>query len=200
LFNPHRFEPFAAAQYYTRISSIKIIMIVPTDEEGKVKSADQKPGAPENPEGFSMEQSFNNSYTQLKTTTQVPGAKEKSVMVNYYNQQGHLYRTVDSSENAITIYEYGYSTEGKMVTIVNTSRSSEDKLKATESHSWSYNEKGFPEKMIRVRENADTMEIRLVVDEKGNVTEEQSIRKGVAGDKVYYYYDVPKRLILSDTG
>ncbi|HEX5667441.1 MAG TPA: hypothetical protein VFX73_01490 [Chitinophagaceae bacterium] len=140
-------------------------------------------------EGFNMEQWFNNSYTQLKTTTQTPASKERSVMINYYNLQGYLYRTVDSSENAITVYEYGYNPEGKLVSILNTSRSAEDKLKTTESHTWIYTDKGFPEKMIRVRENADTMEIRLLTDEKGNVSEEQSFRKGVAGDKVYYYYN-----------
>jgi YD repeat-containing protein len=143
----------------------------------------------ETTEGFSMEQSFNNSYTQLKTTTQIPGAKERSVLINYYNLQGYLYRTVDSSENAITVYEYGYDTEGKLVSILNTSRSAEDKLKTTESHTWIYSDKGFPEKMIRVRENADTMEIRLLADKNGNVGEEQSFRKGIAGDKVYYYYN-----------
>jgi hypothetical protein len=140
-------------------------------------------------EGFNMEQSFNNSYTQFKTTTQAPGLKQRSVMVNYYNLQGYLYKTVDSGENSISVYEYSYNPDGRMVTILNTSRSAEDKLKATESHSWSYTDKGLPVKMIRVRENADTMEIRLVIDEKGNVTEEQSFRKGIEGDKVYYYYD-----------
>jgi hypothetical protein len=148
----------------------------------------------ETTEGFFMEQLFNNSYTQLKTTTRLPAAKEKSVMVNYFNQQGYLYRTVDSSENSITVYEYSYGPDGRMAAILNTSRSQEDKMKTTESHTWIYNEKGVPEKMIRVRENADTMEIRLATDEKGNVTEEQSFRKGIAGDKVYYYYDDAGRL------
>lgn len=141
-----------------------------------------------------MEQWFNNSYTQLKTATQIPGAKEKSVMINYYNLQGQLYRTVDSSENSITVYEYGYNPEGKLVSIQNTSRSAEDKLKTTESHTWIYNDNGFPEKMIRVRENADTMEIMLLADKNGNVSEEQSFRKGVAGDKVYYYYNEAGKL------
>lgn len=140
-------------------------------------------------EGFSMEQSFNNSFTQLKTTTQVPGIQSKSVLVNYYNQQGYLYRTVDSGDNAITVYEYGYDPEGKLVSILNTSRSAADKVKISETHTWFYNSKGIPEKMLRVRENSDTMEIRLVSDEKGQVTEEQSVHKGVAGDRIYYYYD-----------
>ncbi len=148
----------------------------------------------ETTEGFFMEQLFNNSYTQLKTTTRLPAAKEKSVMVNYYNQQGYLYRTVDSSENSITIYEYSYVPDGRMASILNTSRSQEDKTKTTESHTWIYNDKGIPEKMVRVRENADTMEIRLAADDKGNVTEEQSFRKGIAGDKVFYYYDETGRL------
>jgi ribosomal protein S8 len=146
-------------------------------------------GTGEVTEGFFMEQVFNNSYTQLKTTTQLPGAKQRSVLVNYYNQQGYLYRTVDSSENSITSYEYSYNPEGKLASVINTSRSDADKMKTTESHLWFYNEKGIPEKMLRVRENADTMEIMVVADDKGKITEERSIRKGIAGDNIYYYYD-----------
>lgn len=145
-------------------------------------------------EGFFMEQSFNNSYTQLKTLTQLPGARERTVMINYHNQQGYLYRTVDSSENSITVYEYSYTPDGKIAAVLNTSRAAEDKLKITESHTWVYNENGLPVKMIRVRENADTMEIRLIADTKGNITEEQSVRQGVVGDKIYYYYDDAGRI------
>jgi hypothetical protein len=145
-------------------------------------------------EGFFMEQVFNNGYTQLKTTTQLPGAKQRSVLVNYYNQQGYLYRTVDSSENAITSYEYSYNPDGKLASVINTSRSDADKMKTTESHLWFYNEKGIPEKMLRIRENADTMEIILVVNDKGKITEERSLRKGIAGDNIYYYYDEGGRL------
>jgi hypothetical protein len=145
-------------------------------------------------EGFFMEQAFNNSYTQLKTTTQLPGAKQRSVLVNYYNQQGDLYRTLDSSENSISTYEYSYNPEGKLASVINTSRSDADKLKTTESHLWFYNEKGIAEKMLRIRENSDTMEIRVVADDKGRIIEERSMRKGIAGDDIYYYYDDEGRL------
>ncbi|HSF45446.1 MAG TPA: hypothetical protein VLA58_05525, partial [Chitinophagaceae bacterium] len=145
-------------------------------------------------DGFFMEQVINNSYSQLKTSTQLPGAKQRSVLVNYYNQQGYLYRTVDSSENAVTSYEYGYNPDGKLASVINTSRSDADKTKTTESHLWFYNDKGIPEKMLRIRENADTMEIRLLADDKGKITEEKSIRKGVAGDNIFYYYDESGRL------
>jgi hypothetical protein len=59
-----------------------------------------------------FEQSFNNSYTQLKTTAALKSGT-KSAMVNYYNSAGYLYRTVDSSQESVSIYEYAYDSTGK---------------------------------------------------------------------------------------
>ncbi len=150
-------------------------------------------GSGEATDGFLMEQTFNNSYSQVKTITQLPGA-QKTTLVNYYNSQGLLYRTIDSNENAISVYDYAYNEKGDIVTISNSGRSSADKVKSTESHNWFYSEKGVPQKMLRIRESRDTMELRFVSDEQGRVTEEQSFNKGKPGDKVYYYYDDAGRL------
>lgn len=145
-------------------------------------------------EGFLMEQNFNNSYTQLKTTTRLPGSKTPSVMINYYNQQGLLYRTVDSSEASVSAYEYGYDSSGRLVSVSNSSKSQEDKIRSTELHLWSYNDRGYPEKMLRIREGSDTMEIRLNTDNRGLVTEETTFRKNQETGKVYYYYNEEGRL------
>lgn len=144
-------------------------------------------------EGFLMEQVFNGSYSQVKTTTQLPRGP-KTVLVNYYNGQGYLYRTVDSSEASVTVYDYKYTDQGLLSAIVNTGRSEADKVKSTESHQWMYNEQGIPVKMLRIREGTDTMELRFVLDDKGRVAEEQSFSRGVPGGRVYYYYDDGGRL------
>jgi YD repeat-containing protein len=144
-------------------------------------------------EGFIMEQVFNSSYSQVKTATQVPGGS-KTTLVNYYNGQGYLYRTVDSNDNSTTVYDYKYNDKGELASIVNTGKSSADKVKSTESHNWYYNDQGVPEKMLRIREGTDTMELRFVADDKGRVTEEQVFNKNMPGNKVYYYYDDAGRL------
>jgi hypothetical protein len=150
-------------------------------------------GNGESTEGFIMEQVFNGSHSQVKTVTQLPGAP-KTVMINYYNGQGFLYRTVDSNENSVTVYDYKYNDKGELTAILNTSRSLADKVKSTESHNWFYNEQGVTEKMLRIREGTDTMEIRFVSDAQGRVTEEQSFNRNVPAGKVYYYYDDAGRL------
>jgi len=144
-------------------------------------------------EGFSFEQSFNSSYTQLKTTAALKSGT-KSSMINYYNAAGYLYRTVDSSQESVSIYEYAYDSTGKPVSVLNTSRVIGEKTKSTEIHKWEYNAEGKPVKMLRIREETDSSEVKLSLDEQGNVADEQAVRKGIGGDKVYYYYDADNRL------
>lgn len=150
-------------------------------------------GSGEPTEGFLMEQVFNSSYSQVKTATQLPGSP-KTVLVNYYNGQGFLYRTVDSNDNSTSVYDYKYNDKGELAAIVNSARSSADKVKSSESHNWFYKDGGAPEKMLRIREGTDTMEVRFVSDEKGRVTEEHVYNRNVPGNKVYYYYDDAGRL------
>ncbi len=81
-------------------------------------------------EGFSLEQSFNAGYTQLKSSTSLKSGT-KSSLVNYYNNTGYLYRTVDSTDESVSIYEYAYDSAGNPVSIVNTSRAVGEKAKTT---------------------------------------------------------------------
>ena len=144
-------------------------------------------------EGFSFEQSFTNSYTQLRTTTSLKSGS-KSSLVNYYNTSGYLYKTVDSTGESVSVYEYGYDSSGNPVSILNTSRAVGEKAKSTEIHVWQYNAGGKPVRMQRIRDEKDSSEVKFILDEKGNVIEEQSYRKGMPGEKIYYYYDEENRL------
>src|SRR5690606_25747206 len=69
-----------------------------------------------------------------------------------------------------------------------------EKIKITESHYWQYGTDGKPEKMIRIKNNSDTSHYHFKKDENGNIIEEESIRLGVNGEKVYYYYDDQNRM------
>ena len=144
-------------------------------------------------DGFSVEQNFNSSYSQLRTNTALKSGT-KSSLVNYYNASGYLYRTVDSTGESVSIYDYGYDSSGNPVSILNTSRAIGEKAKSTEVHLWEYNRDGKPVKMTRIRDEKDSSEVKFILDDKGNVVEEQSTRKGVAGEKVYYYYNDENRL------
>ena len=118
----------------------------------------------------------------------------RSSMTNYYNAQGQLYRTVDSSENAITTYEYQYQ-DNKLLVVNSSSIPPGEKQKTVETHTWLYDAEGRPDKMIRTREG-DTLELQFTKDAKGLVNQEQVFRKSVGGEKIYYYYD--EQGMLSD--
>jgi hypothetical protein len=63
-----------------------------------------------------------------------------------------------------------------------------------EQHVWTYSTKGFPEKMWKIKNKTDTTHVSFVIDEKGNVIEEHSNRRGRTLPTYYYYYDDKKRL------
>ena len=46
----------------------------------------------------------------------------------------------------------------------------------------------------RIINKKDSLEVRFVTDENGNVIEERNFRRGVLADPVYYYYDERNRL------
>lgn len=152
-------------------------------------SADQDaPGV----EPLIVEQTYNASYSQLKSrTSNVTG---KSAITNYYNPQGLLYKTVDSSDASVTTYDYQYQEGNRVARITSTSIPIGQKIKTIETHQWVYDTTGKAMKMIRIRDQYDSSEITLQYDAQGRVAEEQVMRKGVAGEKTYYYYDDAGRL------
>jgi hypothetical protein len=48
--------------------------------------------------------------------------------------------------------------------------------------------------MLRIKNNTDTSYVSFKLDDAGNVSEEQSVRKGIKTEPVFYYYDAQKRL------
>jgi len=142
-------------------------------------------------EPLTIEQAYNTSFSQLRTRTSANVSR--STLTNLYNPQGLLYRTVDSGLNAISVYEYQYEGD-RLSSVTSTGYVPGEQQKAVETHAWSFNGEGCPARMVRSRKGFDSTEIRLRCDEQGRVTEEQTFRKGVAGEKVYYYYDEKGRL------
>ncbi len=140
---------------------------------------------------LTVEQQYNNSYSQLKTQTSAVSGR--SSIANYYNGQGQLYKTVDSSDNAVTTYEYQYQ-GNNLANITSSSVPLGEKTKTVEVHQWSYDSLGKPMQMLRIRNGSDSSLIRLSYDNSGNVSEEQVFKNGVAGEKVFYYYDEQHRI------
>ena len=102
--------------------------------------------------------------------------------------------TVDSSKNAINTVDYTYDNSGKIMEINSGSKDFDGTYTSTENHTWSYNEKGQPGKMIKVKNGTDTTTVTFACDENENVSEERWEKKGRLIETYYYYYNAKKQL------
>lgn len=118
----------------------------------------------------------------------------KTVTYSKFDSQGRLIKTSDTSTaiESVTIYEYDVN--GRILRVQNATRDSANDFNQAEVHHWVYNAAGKPEKMWRVINNTDSLEIQFVTDKDGNTSDEKTFRKGVETGVIYYYYDDKNRL------
>lgn len=130
---------------------------------------------------------------KLKTTTR-SGVTDESQLLSDFDEQSRIISTLDTSGSMVSTTTYTYDGTGKLSWTKSISSDTSQSINEVEEHKWFYTSTGTPERMLRIKNSSDTTELRFVTDESGNVTEEQSFRKGIAGETVYYYYDDKKRL------
>ena len=143
-------------------------------------------------EDFAGEQSVNNNYTVITTFTKSK-ISDSSELTTFYNSGGQLVKTIDSTDGYKSTTEYTYDGNSRLVNIMNFSYSP-GQATEQEQHVWTYTTKNTPEKMLKIKNKADTTHVTFVADEKGNVIEEHSTRKGQQLPTYYYYYDDQNRL------
>ncbi len=143
-------------------------------------------------DGFTCSQSVGANFSEIKTITKDPltGTSES---VSSFDQNGRLVRSVDTSEGNKTVTTYGYNTAGKL-TVVTSQSFSPGQWTNREQHFWYYDGNGRPQKMTKIKNETDTTEIGFVLDDKGNVIEEQIRIRGVLQPGIFYYYDLENRL------
>lgn len=144
-------------------------------------------------EDFTCEVTLNNDFTQIRTFTK-GGLADASLLTAFYNTEGQLYRSTDSSKESVNTYEYSYDDAGRLGMANNASEGSGSNMQQKETHQWKYNSNGCPDTMLRIKNGTDTAIVKFLCDEHGNVTEEESWRHTVAKEKIYYYYDSSHRL------
>lgn len=146
----------------------------------------------ERTEDFTGTQTITSDYTRIVTTFKTPMSGE-SELTAFYDTQGRLLKTIDTADGSHSGSQYLYNTNGSLSKIANTSVSAGQKTEQ-EDHLYFYNANGQPERMLRVKNGADTTYVTFVIDENGNVTEENSIRRRDSLPSFYYYYDNKNRL------
>ncbi|MCU7552499.1 hypothetical protein OCK74_25495 [Chitinophagaceae bacterium LB-8] len=143
-------------------------------------------------EDFYVEQVFDPSSMVLRTETR-SGVSDASVLISFTDKSGNVVKTIDSSETSISTTVYHYSPEGLLLNVNSISSDTSLKAPQTEDHIWQF-ENNKVKGMLRIKNKVDTTVVSFKFDEKGNISEESSIRRGIQSEPVYYYYDSNNRL------
>ena len=190
------------AQYYYKdiIGTLETNRQINTYLENKVRTVsasgfDQR-GAKNS--GYSEFQEIKENGTILKTSTF--NNLNKTVIYSKFDNQGRIIRTTDSSSAIENETTYDYDATGRITRVQNNTKDSANDFTETEIHFWIYNAGGFPEKMWRILNNTDSLEIRFTPDENGNPGDERKYKNGKETSQYYYSLDENKKVKYVQTG
>lgn len=139
-----------------------------------------------------LQQTVYPSQQLVITHTKVPDAPE-SWLKSYYNTEGLLIKTTDSSADVVTTSLYQYDAAGRVSSISSNSVPVNNPAEK-EVHTWRYNSNGQPVEMIKIKDNTDTTLVSFTADEQGNPGEEKVVRRKNNVGTTYYYFDAQHRL------
>jgi len=186
----------STAQYYYNdiIGTLEMNRQMKIYQANKVKSVsatgyDQR-GAKAT--GFSEYQEVKENGTALKISSITN--LSKTIIYSKYDDRGRVIRSTDSSTAIESVTTYEYDAAGRVIKIQNSTKDSANDFNQVEVHQWIYNAAGKPQKMWRIINSTDSLEIRFTPDENGNTGDERTFRKGRETGVIYYYYDDQKRL------
>lgn len=141
---------------------------------------------------FAEVQEVKENGTALRISSYTNG--NRSVFYNRFDNQGRLSSIIDSSSAIQSVTSYTYNAAGQVIQVQNIVKDSANDFDQTEVHKWYYTSTGRVERMWRIINNNDSLEIRFTPDEDDNAGDEKTYRRGVEAGTVYYYYDDKKRL------
>jgi YD repeat-containing protein len=191
------FQDASAQYYYKDLMGVRQTedqqQIYKKNHVRKVVIRSFDPDGTENKD-FLCEQSLSSDYTSQETHTGSM-ATGKSILTSFFDNQGRVSQSIDSSDNAVTTTVYTYDADGKIIDINSASHSSDSvQYNTREEHIWQYTSDGQPSGMLRIKDGRDTTLVGLVPDANGNVYSETALRNGEALEHYYYYYDDAHRL------
>ncbi len=141
---------------------------------------------------FSELQEVKENGRALKITTY--NNLNPTIYYNRFDNQGRLISITDSSTDILSVTTYEYDATGKVLRVRNSTRDTTQDFNETEVHQWIYGAEGQPQKMWRIINESDSLEVRFTNDENGNTGDERTYKRNLETGAVYYYYDDKKRL------
>ena len=187
---------FAAnSQYYYKdiVAAADITRLMKTYTANNIQKISAKGITPEGSPSSEFSEVGEVNGTTLKVSTN--NNKAISTLKFNFNDRGQLINSVDSAINIKSLSTYTYDANGKIISISNaaTDADSSGDFSQTEVHQYIYKD-GKLDRMWRIINKKDSLEVRFGTDEHGNVIEERNFRRGVLADPIYYYYDDRNRL------
>jgi hypothetical protein len=186
VFGQYYFNDIIATQqsnlYYQILRTNKVKKIVATSLEQDNTPTD----------GFFLAQTL--SIDGKKMITQSGTVSGKKNQITSFFELGKLKKTLSASNGIDNKMEYIYTEKGLVKQLSLTSGDTLAKYKSTETRDWKYLANGQLTSVLKIKNNADTTDALLVVDEKGNVIEEHWKKKQKETETFYYYYNTANQL------
>ncbi len=169
------------AQYQLlRANKVKKITAISFEEDG---SANEK---------FLLEQELTMDGKKLSTKSGIQSGKTSTV--TSFFELSKLKRTLSNSNGIDNKMEYFYDNTGKLIKLSLTSGDTAVKYSTQEYRDWVYGANGLPASIVKVKNKIDISVAKIVIDDDGNVAEEQWSRQNAPLETYYYYYDQQHRL------
>jgi len=188
----------AKAQYYyndiivTRENTIHFENLVKSKVKKVTVKAYQNDG--EEIDDFILRQEIDLKSGTITTYSKTTFS-DASILKTTFNSQRMPALVLDSAEGASTTTRYVYDGSGHILTMESSAVQSEQKENlVTETRHYAYNEKGMPEKMLRIKGGTDTMTVIFTSAENGLPGEEAWYKEGQKIETWFYYYDEGNRL------
>lgn len=186
----------ASAQYFyddiINNKQVRVELAVLKDKKIKgIKIASLEANGEET-EGFTCQKKINRDFTEVEIYTETTESYPNT-FISYFDKEGLLLKTVDSSEAGATSIDYSYDAAGRLLS-VNSSKhfaTDDDAGVVAEQHIYRYNDGGILQQMSLVKNNRDTTTYLFEADESGNVIIEKNKK---TAEVYYYYYDEKNRL------
>lgn len=186
----------AAAQYYYKdiVGTRESNALLNTYRNNSVQQVTMKSYTVNNTplDELSVQQAFSPESKTLLTITKTP-YQPASYLTSYFDVDGRMVKATDSAAGNVSTTTYRYNPQGQLLSIYTAFGDSLAALK-TDEHIWDYDGQGRISKMLRIKNGKDSSVVSFVLDENGNVIEEQETRRFIKEEPYYYYYDAKNRL------